>query len=243
MERTHLPACWLDFEDALEAGIDRIVLYGPSGTGKTFAALHAWVGTGGAHRLVCTEEMTAADITGSWMPTAAGTFEWMDGAGIRAWQGDGARGGRLVVDEADRASGDVLALLLAVCDTDGSARFDHPASGAALSPLGGFTVVMTTNLEQPEDLPHALRDRFPVAIRIDAPHPAAVDLLPEDLREAAVAIASAPPERRASLRAFYAYARLRESLEPERAARLAFGAERGREVSDALAVNAAELVR
>jgi RecA/RadA recombinase len=243
MERAELPGCWLDFEDALEAGIDRIVLYGPSGTGKTYAALHAWVGEGGSHRLVCTEEMTAADITGSWMPTASGTFEWMDGAGIRAWRGDGSRGGRLVVDEADRASGDVLALLLAVCDTDGSARFDHPASGVSLSPLGGFTVVMTTNLEQPEDLPHALRDRFPVAIRIDAPHPAAVELLPEDLRDAAVAIAGAPPERRASIRAFYAYARLRESLEPERAARLAFGTERGREVSDALAVNAAEVAR
>ena len=80
-----------------------------------------------------------------------------------------------------------------------------------------------------------------MAIEIDAPHPDAIDLLPEDLRDAAVATSVAPAPRRASLRAFYAFARLRETLEPERAARLAFGAARGREISDALAIDAAEL--
>ena len=104
-------------------------------------------------------------------------------------------------------------------------------------------MVMTTNLEHPEELPPALRDRFPVAIEIDGPHPGAVRPLPEDLREAAVAIAGAPHPRRASLRAFYAYARLRESVEPERAARLAFGAARGAEIADALAIDAAEARR
>jgi hypothetical protein len=243
MDDDAVPDCWRDFEDALEAGIDRIVLFGPSGTGKTYAALRAGVGAAGAHRLVCTEDMTSADVTGCWMPTAAGQFQWLDGAAVRAWRGDGMRGGRLVVDEADRAAGDVLALLLAVCDTDGSARFDHPATGEPITPLDGFTVVMTTNLEHPEELPHALRDRFPVAIGIDAPHPDALGQLPEDLRDAAAAVATAPAPRRASLRAFYAYARLRECVEPERAARLAFGAARCEEITDALAINAAELAR
>ena len=235
-----LPACWMDFVDALDAGIDRIVLYGPSGTGKTYAALRLGLGPAGAHRLVCTEDMTSADVTGCWMPTASGRFEWLDGAAVRAWRGDGTVGGRLVVDEADRAAGDVLALLLAVCDTDGSARFDHPATGEAVTPNDGFTVVMTTNLERPEELPAALRDRFPVAIEIDAPHPDAVELLPEDLREAALAVGAAPVPRRASLRAFYAYARLRECVEPERAARLAFGVARGQEIADALVIDATE---
>ncbi|HLK44808.1 MAG TPA: AAA family ATPase, partial [Acidimicrobiales bacterium] len=162
MQTETVPTCWLDFHDALAAGIDRIVLYGPSGTGKTYAALRAGVGAAGAHRMVCTEDMTAADVTGCWMPAASGRFEWLDGAAVRAWRGDGTTGGRLVIDEADRAAGDVLALLLAVCDTDGSARFDHPATGEALHPLPGFTVVMTTNLEHLDELPAALRDRFPV---------------------------------------------------------------------------------
>ena len=77
MGRDSLPGCWRDFVDALDAGIDRIVLYGPSGTGKTYAALREGVGVSGAHRLVCTEDMTAADVTGCWMPTAAGQFEWL----------------------------------------------------------------------------------------------------------------------------------------------------------------------
>ena len=194
----------------------------------------------GAHRLVCTEDMTAADVTGCWMPTAAGRFEWLDGAATRAWRGDGTRGGRLVIDEADRATGDVLALLLAVCDTDGSARFDHPATGEVVTPLDGFTVVMTSNLEHPEELPSALRDREPVAIEVDAPHPAAVARLPTDLRDAACAMTGAPADRRVSMRAIYAYATLRERLEPARAARLAFGRERGREVADALAIDDVE---
>ncbi len=240
MLQDELPSCWQDFTDALAAGIDRLLLYGPSGTGKTYTALREGVGDLGAHRLVCTEDMTAADVTGCWMPTASGQFEWLDGAAVRAWRGDGVRGGRLVVDEADRATGDVLALLLAVCDSDGSARFDHPATGEVLTPLEGFTVVMTTNLEHPEELPAALRDRFPVAIEVDVPHPAAVDQLPEDLRDAAMAIATAPAPRRASIRAFYAYATLRELVEPARAARLAFGARRGQEFADALAIDRTE---
>jgi len=237
-----LPTCWQDFADALEAGIDRIVLYGPPGTGKTYAALREGVAAAGSHRLVCTEDMTSADVTGCWMPTGSGRFTWLNGAAVRAWLGDGISGGRLVVDEVERAAGDVLALLLAVCDTDGSARFDHPATGAPITPLEGFSVVMTTNLERPDELPAALRDRFPVAIEIDRPHPDAVELLPEDLRDAACAIASAPPPRRASIRAFYAFARLRESVEPERAARLAFGSARGPEIADALAIDAAEAI-
>ena len=86
-----LPGCWRDVTVALTGGIDRLLLYGVPGTGKTFGGLHIGVSDDAprSHRLVCTEDMTSADVTGAWMPDAAGTFRWLDGAATLAWIGDG----------------------------------------------------------------------------------------------------------------------------------------------------------
>ncbi|MDE3065636.1 MAG: AAA family ATPase, partial [Acidobacteriota bacterium] len=154
--------CWRDFADVLGAGISRVLLYGPSGTGKTYAALHAGVGEAPAERLVCTEDLTSGEVTGTWMPVEEGRWRWYEGPAIRAWRARSGRGGRLVVDEVDHAAGDALATLLAVTDTDGSARWRHPESGEWVAPGPEFSVVMTTNLEDLDDLPPALVDRFPV---------------------------------------------------------------------------------
>jgi MoxR-like ATPase len=113
--------CWRDFEAVLDAGLDRVLLYGPSGTGKTFTALTYDVPEGGAFRLTCTDDMTSADVAGCFMPAKDG-FAWLDGAALRAWRGNGQRGGRLVVDEIDRASGDVLSQLLAFTDSEACTR-------------------------------------------------------------------------------------------------------------------------
>ena len=61
-------SCWRDLADVLSAGLSRVLLYGPSGTGKTYAALHHGVGNNAAERLVCTEDLTSGEITGTWMP-------------------------------------------------------------------------------------------------------------------------------------------------------------------------------
>jgi hypothetical protein len=90
---------------------------------------------------------------------------------------------------------------------------------------------MTSNIENPDELPMALKDRFPVAIKIDQAHPAALMPLAEDLRHLAATMVAAKPGRRASLRAFYEFNRLREATHPrgerifttDRAARLVFG--------------------
>lgn len=99
---------------------------------------------------------------------------------------------------------------------------------------------MTTNLEDLDAIPAALRDRFAVAIRIDQPHPDAVVLLSEDLRHAALVGSLPDSSRRLSLRSFYAFDRLRSHLGPERAAHLVFGGERAQSVLDALRIRALE---
>lgn len=229
---THiLEGCWKDVDDVLSAGIDRLILFGPPGTGKTYAGLHYGVVQGGAHRLVCTEDMTNADVTGAWMPNASGTWSWHDGAAISAWKD----GGRLVVDEIDKAGGDVFATLLAMTDTIDSAKWEHPETGRVVTPQDGFSVVMTTNVEDMDELPVALKDRFPVAIRIDRPHPAALDKLSLDLRPYAIRMADAGG-RRISLRSFYAFDKLRISMGEERAADMVFGS-RGQSILDAIRID------
>ena len=80
---------------------------------------------------------------------------------------------------------------------------------------------MTTNIEDMRELPEALKDRFPVAIRINQPHPNALLKLSEDLRGYAVRMADAG-ERRISLRTFYAFDSLRKQLGDEKASKIVF---------------------
>ena len=226
-------SCWRDLADVLAAGISRVLLYGPSGTGKTYAALHHGVGNNPAERLVCTEDLTSGEITGTWMPVGENRWEWREGPAIRAWRG---LGGRLVVDEVDRASGDALSTLLAMTDSPESARWRNPETCEWVRPGPQFSVVMTTNIDDLEDIAPSLRDRFPVSIRIDRPHVSALASLSEDLRASALAGSLGPAHRRVSLRSFYAFDELRRRLGPHRAAYLVFGEDTATSVLDALAI-------
>ncbi|MBU6514706.1 MAG: AAA family ATPase [Acidobacteriota bacterium] len=232
--------CWRDVTDVLAAGIRRVLLYGPPGTGKTYAALKLGVTTGISERLVCTEDLTTGEITGTWMPTGAGKWEWREGPAIRAWTANSGRGGRLVVDEVDRASGDALSTLLAVTDSLDSARWRNPETGQWVRPGPDFSVVMTSNIDELEEIPAALRDRFPVAVRIDRPHPHAVASLSDDLRAPALNGSFGDAARRVSLRRFYAFDQLRGALGAERAARLLFDEASATAVLDALVIGSVE---
>lgn len=230
-------SCWRDLADVMSAGISRVLLYGPSGTGKTYAALHHGVGASSAERLVCTEDLTSGEITGTWMPVGENRWEWREGPAIRAWRGSGGLGGRLVVDEVDRASGDALSTLLAMTDSPESARWRNPETSEWVRPGPQFSVVMTTNIDDLDDIPPSLRDRFPVSIRIDRPHTSALASLSDDLRGAALAGSLGPSSRRISLRCFYAFDELRRHLGAQRAAHLVFGDDVGMSVLDSLAIS------
>jgi MoxR-like ATPase len=233
-----LGPCWKDFDDVVRAGIRRVLLYGPPGTGKTFAALHHGVTDAPAERLICTEDLTSGEITGTWMPTGEQRFQWREGPAIRAWRGTGGRGTRLVLDEVDRASGDALATLLAITDSPESAFWRNPDTLEWVRPGREFSAVMTSNVDDLEEIPAALRDRFPVSIRVDRPHPHAVAQLSRDLRAPALAGSLGPRDRRISIRSFYAFDELRTHHGPERAASLVFGDAAAQSVLDALAISA-----
>jgi MoxR-like ATPase len=238
MDHHELASCWQDFTDVVAAGIPNILLYGPPGTGKTFAAMRCGVTDGDVERLVCTEDLTSGEITGTWLPAKGGLFEWREGPAIRAWRGRDGNGTRLVVDEIDRASGDALSTLLAVTDSIESAAWKNPDTLEVVRPGPKFSVIMTSNVDDVTDIPLALRDRFPVALRIDQPHRDALAQLSEDLRGPAAQGSLGPPERRVSLRTFYAFDLLRSRYGSERAAQLVFGDEHADAVLDVLTIGA-----
>jgi MoxR-like ATPase len=175
--------------------------------------------------------MTNADVTGAWMPNEKGTFSWHEGQAVKAWR----TGGRLIVDEIDKAGGDVFATLLAMTDSPESCRWENPQTGKTETPAEGFSVVMTTNLEQLEELPEAIRSRFPIRVRVNKPHFTALQRLSPDLRAYAERAADLG-ERRIDLRSFYAYDNLRKAIGAERAAYLIFG-ESAKEFLDATKID------
>jgi len=211
--------CWATFAQILEAGVDRVILYGPPGTGKTFSALHTLKRDGQeSHRLTCTDDMTNMDVTGGFLPSADGGFQWIEGVAIKARR----TGARLVVDEIDKAGGDVFATLLNMTDSEGSSEWEHPVTGEKTTPALGYTVIMTTNVEVVEELPQALIDRLPVRLRIDRPHPEALETLPTHWRQYADRMADGGSERM-SLRLFQSMAKLSRTMGEEKAAQIILG--------------------
>ena len=107
----------------------RLLLFGIPGTGKSYQASNLSVKKEQqVYTTTLTHDSTAAELMGHYVPTDTGSFEWIDGLGIRAWR----EGARLVI-----------------------------------------------NLEKLGD---ALRDRFPVTMKIDTVHPDALNVLPKNIR-------------------------------------------------------------
>lgn len=229
--------CWKDLDTALAAGVDRVLLYGQPGTGKTHYALnrHLTFSDNGnirerrAFRVLCSPDMTTADVDGLWKPSKD-DWKFVTGSALRAWE----NGDRLILDELDQASGDVLTALLLICDSNGSAVREHPETGERISPKDGFEIIATTNAERLSDLPSNLVDRFPVRININEVNPEALTQLPTELRTIAQSYANRATDRY-SLRSFFAYDKLAQSVDRSTALRLVFGSE-GKAIDHALTV-------
>jgi MoxR-like ATPase len=187
---------WQKAEFAIQHS-NRVLLYGLPGTGKTYFGLNASLKGRNSYRLICTEEMTDADLIGCYKQNKQGTWSFAEGVGIKAWR----EGARLVVDEINRMNGDVESRMMALIDSVKSSSWQHPDTGEVVKPHKDFSVVATMN-GLPEDLAPAILDRLTVRCQVNDPHPDALASLPEYLRGIAQTMTSPNARNRYSLRSF-----------------------------------------
>jgi hypothetical protein len=222
--------CW-DLVEQVVGSCDRVLLWGVSGTGKSWAARKNRLNGASIFSVSLTDDTPAAELRGHY-GLIDGSYRWLDGPCVMAWR----QGCRLVLNELEKASGDAQTFLLGILDDMEIAQQTLP-TGETLKPQTGFHVVATMNGHPDEDLNPALRDRFPVCIHIDEVAPPALLALPDDLREIACnsGIVEAA-QRRISIRVWNEFARLREKVGARMAAAAVFG-DRARMVLDHLKVS------
>ena len=224
---------WAFVERVLASPVaDAVYVWGPPGTGKTFAACHADRGGRELFNVTLTPETPAAELRGFFVPRGV-EFVWQDGVFVEAMR----KGARLVINEVAHASADVLAILHPLLESRETARLTLPNLETVV-PAPGFQVVCTDNLP-PDHLPPALRDRFKSLLHVDRPHPAALERLRPGLREAALRTFDLEPERAVSVRGWLAVQGFEAELGAEGSLRAVFGVDRGAQLFEALSLGAA----
>jgi MoxR-like ATPase len=209
--------CW-ELVDHVVGKTDRVLLWGVSGTGKSWAARRNHLNGASVFSVSLTDDTPAAELRGHY-GIVDGSYKWLDGPCVLAWR----RGCRCVLNELEKASGDAQTFLLGFLDDIEIAQQTLP-NNETITPAKGFHVIATMNGYPDQDLLPALRDRFPICIHIDEVAPPALAKLPRDLRNIAKnsGIVEAV-QRRISIRAWNEFARLRETIGAPMAAYCVFG--------------------
>jgi MoxR-like ATPase len=199
---------------------ERVLLHGVSGTGKSYAARRTNLKfKEKVYSVSLTDDTPAAELRGHY-GLRGGEYEWMDGPCVMAWR----KGGRLVLNELEKASGDAQTFLLGMLDDMEIAQQTLP-TGETIKPIEGYHVVATMNGNPEDHLEPALRDRFPCCIEVDSVAPAALFRLPEEIQEAAKNTTIVDdPQRKISVRVWNEFVRLREIMGDDLAACCVFGA-------------------
>jgi MoxR-like ATPase len=217
---------WFILGKVLDAKTPRVLLYGPPGTGKSLTpCLWAQDNNWAFFSVTLTEETPMSELRGHFVLKGQ-EFVWHDGLIARAWRLSHShpQGVLVVLNEIDHAGADVQSFLHNALDDPAMARMDLPGD-ETISPAVGKVIYVGTMNGRAEDLPDALRDRFPVTIEMPTPNPQALAALPPDLRTLATNSATSKDrDRRISPRAFFEFANLRGPLGDQLAAAAIFGA-------------------
>lgn len=213
---------WKDtLKKVTAAGIDRIIIMGPPGTGKSTAPNTIWEPEN-VHRVQCTPGMERADLLGG-MGLRDGNTVQVEGPVVKAMR----TGGVLVMDEIDRIPPELHSLVQSILDPANLSAITL-SDGSVLRPSTGYKVIGTTNCASPMDeFPATIWERFQVCIVASEPLKEQLESLPENVRpivEKHYASQTWQWSATVSFRRVASYAALAEKLsDQELAAELTFG--------------------
>ena len=211
---TQLKAC-------MEARVN-VLLSGRPGIGKSrLANLVSKAGfQDSVFAIVLPEDTPVAELRGHFLPVGT-SWKWHDGPVTRAIR----EGSACILDELSHLSPEAQTFMHAAMD-------DSPITlptGETIKKDAKPWFIATQN-DESEALRPALKDRFPVILKVQQPVPEAYLGLPEDLQ---VAAKKEVEGNKTSLRPWYAFMELRKHMEHSQAAELIWPG-RGKQLVEAL---------
>lgn len=160
----------------------QVGLYGPPGVGKTYD-LFKWANVTPSKtkryvgKVQFHSEIAPAEVMGMYVPDGD-KFRWEPGPGDLAY----SKGGLLILDEIDQASGPMKSYLMGMLDRGPGGTISYV--GRTFEQAPGYQAVATMN-DKPDDgvLPEALLDRFDAWFMVTQPGEEQLQVLDYDLRQ------------------------------------------------------------